>query len=178
MKECPTCTQELPFSDYYIHASRKDGYSYECKKCVKYRTAIRRLEKPEVVKLEIKKALAKKPEYYKEKELEKSVKRRVSGAQKITSAKFRKVHPDRCAATQAKRRARKFQATPLWVSNEKISLIYKEAQLMTQYTGVLHVVDHIVPLKGRKVSGLHIETNLRVITDMDNKRKSNIYIYG
>lgn len=37
------------------------------------------------------------------------------------------------------------------------------------------VVDHIIPLRGKNVSGLHIHTNLQIITDLDNSSKGNKY---
>lgn len=46
---------------------------------------------------------------------------------------------------------------------------------MTQTTGRRHVVDHIIPLQGRTVSGLHVETNLRVIEHHENARKHNAW---
>ncbi len=35
-----------------------------------------------------------------------------------------------------------------------------------------HQVDHKIPLRGRKVSGLHVETNLQYLPARDNRRKS------
>lgn len=60
-----------------------------------------------------------------------------------------------------------------WANPEAILAIYRHAEYMTRTTGRLHVVDHIIPLQGRKVSGLHVETNLRVIEHHENARKHN-----
>ena len=38
-----------------------------------------------------------------------------------------------------------------------------------------HHVDHIIPLHGKLVSGLHVESNLQVITQAANCTKSNKY---
>lgn len=60
-----------------------------------------------------------------------------------------------------------------WANLEAILEIYRQADLMTRTTGRPHVVDHVIPLQGRTVSGLHVETNLRVIERQENARKHN-----
>lgn len=62
---------------------------------------------------------------------------------------------------------------PPWVSRASLIEVYREARSATCRTGVLHVVDHIYPLRGRFVSGLHCPLNLRVVTADVNRRKSN-----
>lgn len=61
----------------------------------------------------------------------------------------------------------------LWANRDAMLEVYRKAELMTQATGRLHVVDHIIPLQGRRVSGLHVETNLRVIEHHENAVKHN-----
>jgi hypothetical protein len=63
----------------------------------------------------------------------------------------------------------------LWANQDTILDIYRQAELMTRTTGRLHVVDHIIPLQGRTVSGLHVETNLRVIEHHENAQKHNAW---
>ena len=63
----------------------------------------------------------------------------------------------------------------LWADQEAILAIYRQAELLTLTTGRPHVVDHIIPLQGRKVSGLHVESNLRVIEHGENARKHNAW---
>jgi hypothetical protein len=57
-----------------------------------------------------------------------------------------------------------------WANVEAIAALYARAALLTRETGRSHVVDHIIPLKGRTVSGLHVETNLRIIERSENAR--------
>jgi hypothetical protein len=60
-----------------------------------------------------------------------------------------------------------------WANQEAIAAFYAKAALLTRTTGRTHVVDHIVPLKGRTVSGLHVENNLRIVERFENARKAN-----
>lgn len=81
--------------------------------------------------------------------------------------------PGKYAAKGAKRRATMLQATPPWCDLAAIVAIYREAQLLTAITGINHEVDHIVPLRGRHVRGLHIASNLQIIPSSANRRKFN-----
>ena len=51
--------------------------------------------------------------------------------------------------------------------------LYVQARRLTKITGERYVVDHIVPLRGDEVCGLHVPWNLRVITQEENLKKSN-----
>lgn len=64
-------------------------------------------------------------------------------------------------------------ATPPWASRSAIRQVYREAKALTKATGVLHSVDHIIPLRGELVWGLHVEYNLRVVPHTENMRKGN-----
>jgi hypothetical protein len=79
------------------------------------------------------------------------------------------------ADTKSRRRKHR-EATPKWLTKEQKSEmreIYKIAITMTKTTGEQYVVDHIVPLRGDTVCGLHVPWNLRVITQEENLVKSN-----
>lgn len=83
---------------------------------------------------------------------------------------------ERRAAIQATRNATKANATPIWLSAEQkqdIEDVYFQSAMLTATTGVKHEVDHIVPLMGVNVCGLHVAWNLRAIPAHENRRKSN-----
>ena len=65
------------------------------------------------------------------------------------------------------------QATPKWANKKEIRKIYREAKILTARSGVKMAVDHIYPLKGKYVCGLHVEYNLRIITAKANLIKHN-----
>jgi hypothetical protein len=69
--------------------------------------------------------------------------------------------------------ARRTQARPQWADLDAINDLYRRAKMLTESTGIPHEVDHIEPLLGKDVSGLHVEYNMRVITRTENRRKSN-----
>lgn len=87
--------------------------------------------------------------------------------------KWFKENPDKANAKGAKRRAAKLKQMPAWADLAKIREFYSLARKLTQDTGVRHSVDHIIPLRGKLVSGLHVEANLQVITFSKNSSKSN-----
>lgn len=77
--------------------------------------------------------------------------------------------PEHQAHLSAIRRARKSHATPLWADREKIRVIYE-----MRPDG--YEVDHIVPLAGKLVCGLHCEFNLQYLTKAENARKRNCFL--
>lgn len=64
-------------------------------------------------------------------------------------------------------------ATPHWASLDAIRQLYIECEQITLSTGVKYHVDHIIPLKGKNVCGLHVHNNLRIIPMVDNLTKRN-----
>jgi 5-methylcytosine-specific restriction endonuclease McrA len=87
----------------------------------------------------------------------------------VRLAAWRKQNPWRHAASQKKRKAR----TPGWAELDAIKEVYREAARVTRETGIKHHVDHIIPLKGKMVSGLHVLANLQILSAEENLRKKN-----
>lgn len=80
------------------------------------------------------------------------------------------------AALECKRRASQLQRTPAWDPDAHLIVAkYQLAAMLTKASGIEHHVDHIIPLQGKKVSGLHVFSNLRVIPGSDNVKKSNSF---
>lgn len=79
------------------------------------------------------------------------------------------------ASHAAKRKAAELRAMPPWADREAIRCVYDRAALLTKLTGIPHHVDHIVPLRARNACGLHVASNLRVITARENVRRPRDY---
>ncbi len=78
------------------------------------------------------------------------------------------------AAYEGKRRAAIASRTPSWLTEDDFWLIQEAYDLAKRRRDMLGFdwhVDHVIPLHGRKVSGLHVPTNLQVIPGVENCRK-------
>jgi hypothetical protein len=81
--------------------------------------------------------------------------------------KWRASNPSKSNFITAQYRAQKISATPTWACKETMREFYAEAV----YQG-MHV-DHIVPLRSRKVCGLHWEGNMQLLISQENVVKGN-----
>jgi 5-methylcytosine-specific restriction endonuclease McrA len=91
---------------------------------------------------------------------------------------YNKKNRDLRNALKARRKAYKLKATPEWLTEEqdnKIKMYYKIAKALEKMDGVKRHVDHIVPLKGKGVRGLHVPWNLQILTAEANLSKNNSY---
>jgi hypothetical protein len=90
-----------------------------------------------------------------------------------TVAKWEEKNKEAKRIYSALYRAAKKQAVPRWVNMKAIAEIYKQAVELTKATGIPHEVDHIYPLKSKYMCGLHVETNLQILTKAENAAKNN-----
>lgn len=196
MKICTKCEIEQPFEMFAKANTRKSGYQPSCKICnAKYRSEnanklkVTNAEYYYKNRIEI---LEQKKEYYldyrseilnhkvlyheinREKILEYRQKYREENLEKIKEWELNNKHI--IAKNSANRRARKLNATPSWLTeDDKMEIIglYFLCKMISEDTGIEHHVDHIIPLKGKTVCGLHVPWNLRIITARENICKGN-----
>lgn len=93
-------------------------------------------------------------------------------------AEWRRNNLARACANVVKRKTAKYKATPVWLTRSHLAqmvALYELAGDMTRATGDPHEVDHIVPLQGRTVCGLHVPWNLRVIPAIVNNSRPRIW---
>ena len=91
------------------------------------------------------------------------------------SRKWKAANPAMCSAACMRRHAAKLQRTPAWADHGLIEAFYMEAAHRTEQSGERHEVDHVYPLQGKLVSGLHVHENLLVITKSENAKKRNSF---
>ncbi len=150
-----------------------------CLECVREDWALdneRRKGKP---KTEAAKAAAKR--YY-EKNRQAVIARaaaRPTEEKRRLQAEYKNRNVDVVRADTSVRKRRHREATPKWLTPaERLQMrdLYLQARKLTELTRERYVVDHIVPLRGEDVCGLHVPWNLRVITQEENLKKSNKHV--
>lgn len=100
---------------------------------------------------------------------------KVKAQKRLDALRFRQRHPDKKIAEVRQRKYSALNRAPAWADKNAIREVYRECQETTKISGVIHHVDHEIPLHGRLVSGLHVHTNLRVIPAAQNLSKANAY---
>lgn len=96
--------------------------------------------------------------------------------QRARRQRYYRDHYDRVIANVKSRKHAKIRRVPPWLTADhkrQIEAIYREAQHLTKISGVQMHVDHIVPLQGKTVSGLHVPWNLQILSKDENLTKNN-----
>ena len=105
---------------------------------------------------------------------------RVTNKENVSLTKKKYVESNRSYINSyvAKRKADKLKRTPKWLTEieiERINNEYRLAEIQSKLTGESWHVDHIIPLQGNLVSGLHVPTNLQAIRGVENWAKHNSF---
>lgn len=190
MKICTRCGEGKDRSLFSRRARSPDGLQPACKACVAhYDAGYRELNKERILARQLawkranrERIRAKEQEYRaKRPELERARQQRCKEKDPERYARraadrtlrYRKRYPEKHNAAVARRNAAKLLASPSWADRELIKEFYHLARLRTKATGIPWHVDHVVPLRGEAVSGLHVEHNLQVIPAKLNQAKGN-----
>lgn len=193
-----TCTKCCEAKDVVEFSKKLEGLQPHCKSCVSVVNATRYAANPEKAKAYNAKCHAANPEKRKVIAAKSYIKNRTKDSanravryaenpEKVLaqSAKWYAENRDRVRANQAtyrasgyveppgaraairaKRRAKELHATPVWAEVAAIKALYA-----ARPDG--HHVDHIVPLQGKNVCGLHVFNNLQYLTATENWSKGN-----
>src|ERR1035437_8848022 len=171
MKTCTICSQNKNFIHFAKRKKSRDGLAYECKECHSKRAIVYKINNEEKVKASKDKYVENNKEKVRESK-DKYIKNNKEKSDQ-NKRKWEKNNPGKMNAKTAKRRAAKLQATPKLTKaqHKEIQAFYIEAVRLTNTTGISHEVDHIIPLQGKTVSGLHVPWNLQILTASENASK-------
>lgn len=197
-KRCSRCRNEYPATAefFFRYRRKKDGLTSQCKACRKlmWREQYLKHRDKRIAKATEDTRLRRQREDVREREriASREAKRRQL-ADPVEREKHRqrtrdffknrekvRALPSRNKETLAHyaacRNAAELRAMPFWADRARIAEFYREAQRLTLATGIPHEVDHIVPLRYKLASGLHVPANLQVVTRTENRSKSNRFI--
>jgi hypothetical protein len=166
-KTCNTCKSNKPLDLFYVSKSGKDGHTAACRSCIIERsrnTALKNHDK------------------YKEYLKEYGKKWRVDNKEKMNllCKKHYSKNKQYYFSKTAKRKLKIKERVPQW-GIEFTDFAFEEAfdlcKIKQKLFGVEYNVDHIVPLNGENVSGLHVWNNFAVITATENREKGNTHVW-
>lgn len=189
MKKCTKCLTDKEVTEFYKHTTGAQGLAASCKQCKKissdswYKNNKEQKTKTanrwrESNKVHVSKLNALN---YKKNLIENRTKRAKyhlehKEQEKTWRQQYLKENPHLGRYWTNKRRVAKLQRVPKWLTSldwEKIEEYYQYAALLTNVTGIPYEVDHIVPLQGKNISGLHCPQNLQILTRTQNRSKGH-----
>jgi len=158
------------------HVAPRRAHNGECVACRTERLTAWRIENPLKVQQHNKTQYARFAE-----KIKAAVRKYNAENADVVNAKkrvYQKTHLHVYAKIKAKRKAAELKRTPAWLTEDDYWMIeqaYELAALRTRMFGVPFQVDHVLPLQGKLVSGLHTPLNLQVIPAKLNRAKSNTF---
>ena len=191
-KKCTKCKEEKPlglFPGQFVKKQGKYYYQGRCKSCRSEYRRKQHAENPEIKRAYDKQwrldNLEKVREYDRVRwfngKSEQNKEYRANNPEKVKTWRKRdyeknKSTPEflaRANAISRRHQAAKRNAVPVWADLQQIKDIYLQAKKKSKDEGLNYQVDHIVPLQGNEVCGLHVEYNLQILTAEENIFKSN-----
>jgi len=177
MKTCKNCLVEKELFSFHKQKGSSDGYRSICKDCRKGEHVDRYAADKEAWNNRAVRWRKNNPNAAKRindrYRAENKVKRNAQ------TAAWKKENKGYINFLNSKRHASKLLRTPTWLTDHDllhIQCLYQVAAMRSRESGQAWHVDHIIPLNGETVSGLHVPANLRVIPAIDNLRKYNTYV--
>ena len=162
-KMCKKCLVNYPLEMFSKNKKCKEGVTNTCRPCANsYIKSLRELGKclnnPEKHRKVCEKYRNRNPEAF-----------------KATQDKHRKTKLGYYAYKSSEYRASKLLATASWGDSNYIKDLYENAKEAFMVLGIHFEIDHIIPLQGMDVCGLHVPDNLQVLTRHDNRSKGIKY---
>ena len=177
MKTCACCKVKKPYTEFCKNKTRKDGYHYYCNEC--HSISNKRWRDSNIEQARetsaIYRAANKEKCHAASKAWEKANPEKI----KAWRVRYNKANAGYLQDKDARYKAGKAKRTPAWLTSSDFLHIKCRYQVAAMYNreGIDRWdVDHIIPLNGKIVSGLHVPSNLRVIRSLENKMKANKFI--
>jgi hypothetical protein len=158
LKTCSLCKVELALDAFNKRPGAKFGVQTVCKECHKAYARKHYLANKEKRAAQVSAWKVANPEIVKE-------------CARKQQAKRRAVAPEVVNAENAARKSYIKRATPLWAEKFFIAEAYHIAKVREKTFGFKWHVDHVIPLRGKNVCGLHVHNNLQVIPAQINLKK-------
>ena len=158
MIKCKACLQEKDITMFYL-VKRTGKARPRCKSCTSEEAKLWTLNNKERRAAQVKRYFLENTDKIRE-------------YQKLYYAQNRSKYFER----SANRRASKLNATPSWLQEhhlKEIEYIYFLRDDLNSFSDYEYHVDHIVPLQGKEVCGLHVPWNLQILTKEENLAKGN-----
>lgn len=191
MKTCTACQVIKPLDRFSKRASMPDGLQLQCKTCCAEGLAswrARNLERKRQMDRDYaaanrESARIKTQAWVK---ADPARKQRADRMYRIANlpqirekhSMYKKANRATYNAAGSKRRAVLRKAMPAWANLDKIEAIYRLAKILETFDGQKYHVDHVVPLQGELVCGLHCEANLQILPAAVNSGKRNFFTPG
>lgn len=197
LKTCTKCNETKSVDLFYKRSDLVGKYTSHCRACKRaHDNAHYAKEETKLKKQEYQKKLRSSLEFKEKEKINKSeynqrpeVKNRKKLKQRelrkneefvklerLRGAEYAKKHPEKYAMKTRTRKAKKLQRTPKWLSEHDLKVIngfYSISAMLTRENKEPWHVDHIIPLQGKTVSGLHVPWNLQVMLGKENSSKGN-----
>lgn len=174
MKICSKCKIQKDYIEFSFRKEAVDGYRGSCKICcatVKKNYRLNNIEKYKEMK---------KQQYISTSEIVKQRTKlfKINNPDKIKIYKktYNQKNKAGCNIRTSKRRCMLLNAIPDWLTEDHFNSInefYKKASDLQKQTGIKYHVDHIIPIQGKTVCGLHVPWNLQILEASANISKSN-----
>jgi 5-methylcytosine-specific restriction endonuclease McrA len=184
MKTCKRCGRDKPPAAFSPRADAKDGLAYWCTPCKTEATKAGprrkqvvqgyRMRNIDACAVRVAASVAKDPARYAAKARESAARRHRENPEHVRALKRRTYANNREAEiARVRRRQGRIRAVMPWVTqahSAEMQGVYRFCSLFPAFE-----VDHIVPLNGKQVSGLHVPENLQALTVRANRQKGATY---
>lgn len=176
MKTCIKCSETKDMFSFHKKKGSADGYRNVCKVCRQGEHVERYSESKDVWNKRAVEWRKANPEVVKQ--IDKKYREANKEKRNQQCSEWKRENKGHVNYLNSTRYASKLQRTPSWLTEHDllhIKCLYQVAAMRSRESGQEWQVDHIIPLNGETVSGLHVPSNLQVIPAIDNLRKSNTY---